>query len=160
MPDAGERRTVLSPWWRHATILVMVAGFSVLSVVTVLTYTNAPPIPGRVADEAGRFHDLIDAAEALDGGVSQAGSDRGARNERPGEGRDRQGDAKDGGDARAEVHGGETAISRRAARRVARILFRSRTSAVRTKGLIAGGADFSNAAASSRGTVGSLIAGS
>lgn len=44
----------LSPWWRHATILVMIAGFSVLSVITVLTYTNAPPIPERVANAAGR----------------------------------------------------------------------------------------------------------
>jgi nitric oxide reductase subunit B len=43
----------LSPWWRHATILVMIAGFSVLSAITVLTYTNAPPIPGRVTDTAG-----------------------------------------------------------------------------------------------------------
>jgi len=43
----------LSPWWRHATILVMIAGFSVLSVITVLTYTNAPPIPGRVTDTSG-----------------------------------------------------------------------------------------------------------
>jgi len=43
----------LSPWWRHATILVMIAGFSVLSLVTVLTYTNAPPIPGSVTDATG-----------------------------------------------------------------------------------------------------------
>jgi nitric oxide reductase subunit B len=31
----------------------MIAGFSVLSMITVLTYSNAPPIPGRVADAAG-----------------------------------------------------------------------------------------------------------
>jgi putative copper export protein len=37
--------TRLSPWWRHSIILVMIAGFSVLSLVTVLTYTNAPPVP-------------------------------------------------------------------------------------------------------------------
>jgi nitric oxide reductase subunit B len=43
----------LSPWWRHAVILVMAFGFSVLTLVTVLTYTNAPPIPVRVADPAG-----------------------------------------------------------------------------------------------------------
>ncbi len=43
----------LSPWWRHATVLVMIAGFSVLSMITVLTYTNAPPIPARVTDTAG-----------------------------------------------------------------------------------------------------------
>jgi nitric oxide reductase subunit B len=31
----------------------MIAGFSVLSIVTVLTYTNAPPIPEQVSDETG-----------------------------------------------------------------------------------------------------------
>ncbi len=43
----------LSPWWRHAVILVMVFGFSVLTLVTVLTYTNAPPVPARVEDATG-----------------------------------------------------------------------------------------------------------
>jgi nitric oxide reductase subunit B len=43
----------LSPWWRHGAILVMIAGFTVLSVITALTYTNAPPIPGRVVDSSG-----------------------------------------------------------------------------------------------------------
>ncbi len=32
----------------------MIFGFSVLTVVTVLTYTNAPPIPRQVVDPAGR----------------------------------------------------------------------------------------------------------
>jgi nitric oxide reductase subunit B len=49
--DASEKP--LSPWWRHAVILVMVFGFSLLTLVTVLTYTNAPPIPERVTDAAG-----------------------------------------------------------------------------------------------------------
>jgi nitric oxide reductase subunit B len=53
MSDSTSGGAKLSPWWRHATILVMIAGFSVLSVVTVLTYTNAPPIPGRVTDASG-----------------------------------------------------------------------------------------------------------
>ena len=43
----------LSPWWRHSVILVMIAGFSVLSLVTVLTYTNAPPIPEQAVDATG-----------------------------------------------------------------------------------------------------------
>ena len=43
----------LSPWWRHGAILAMIFGFSVLSIVTVQTYKNAPPIPARVLDEAG-----------------------------------------------------------------------------------------------------------
>ncbi len=49
-PDEPVR---LSPWWRHGAILVVIAGFSVLSLVTVLTYTNAPPIPARVTDASG-----------------------------------------------------------------------------------------------------------
>ncbi|HEX7487880.1 MAG TPA: hypothetical protein VF341_03195 [Anaeromyxobacteraceae bacterium] len=43
----------LSHWWRHGTLLVMMFGFTVLTVVTVLTYTNAPPIPMKVFDPAG-----------------------------------------------------------------------------------------------------------
>jgi nitric oxide reductase subunit B len=31
----------------------MIGGFSVLSFVTVLTYTNAPPIPEKAVDAAG-----------------------------------------------------------------------------------------------------------
>jgi nitric oxide reductase subunit B len=31
----------------------MIGGFSVLSLVTVLTYTNAPPIPQRAVDVTG-----------------------------------------------------------------------------------------------------------
>ncbi len=45
--------TSISPWWRHSAILVMIFGFSVLSFVTVLTYTNAPPIPEQVTDGTG-----------------------------------------------------------------------------------------------------------
>jgi len=48
-----DRPASLSPWWRHATILVMIFGFSVLTLVTVLTYTNAPPVPARVLDPGG-----------------------------------------------------------------------------------------------------------
>lgn len=45
----------LSPWWRHAVILVMIVGFSVLGIVTALTYSNAPPIPDKVLSEAGQI---------------------------------------------------------------------------------------------------------
>jgi nitric oxide reductase large subunit len=31
----------------------MIGGFSVLSFITILTYTNAPPIPERALDAAG-----------------------------------------------------------------------------------------------------------
>ena len=48
-PGSGR----LSPWWRHAAILVMIFGFTILTVVTVKTYNNAPPIPARVVDDSG-----------------------------------------------------------------------------------------------------------
>jgi nitric oxide reductase subunit B len=53
MSATGERGVLLSPWWRHGAILVMVVGFSVLSYVTFRTYRDAPPIPKRVTDQAG-----------------------------------------------------------------------------------------------------------
>ena len=53
MIDTSAGSTSLSPWWRHSAILVMIAGFSVLTIVTVLTYTNAPPIPEQVTDATG-----------------------------------------------------------------------------------------------------------
>ncbi|HET9596218.1 MAG TPA: nitric-oxide reductase large subunit [Anaeromyxobacteraceae bacterium] len=51
--QSGPGPQPLSPWWRHGTLLVMMFGFSVLTVVTVLTYTNAPPIPRQVVDPGG-----------------------------------------------------------------------------------------------------------
>ncbi len=53
MIATSTEATSISPWWRHSAILVMIGGFSVLSFVTVLTYTNAPPIPDQVTDGAG-----------------------------------------------------------------------------------------------------------
>jgi nitric oxide reductase subunit B len=58
----------LSPWWRHAAILVMIFGFTVLTIVTVKTYTNAPPIPDRVAgpsDETLFGRQEIEAGQAV-----------------------------------------------------------------------------------------------
>jgi nitric oxide reductase subunit B len=49
----GDSEAPLSPWWRHAVILVMIFGFAVLSVVTVKTYSDAPPVPERVTDPSG-----------------------------------------------------------------------------------------------------------
>jgi len=49
-PSSDSR---LSPWWRHAVVLVMAFGFTVLSVVTVKTYQDAPPVPARVTDFSG-----------------------------------------------------------------------------------------------------------
>ena len=61
----SEETPSLSPWWRHTIILVMIAGFSVLSYITYRTYTDAPPIPVRVEDASGRT--LFTSAEILRG---------------------------------------------------------------------------------------------
>src|SRR5450756_1018595 len=61
----SEAATSLSPWWRHSAILVMIAGFAVLSYITVRTYTDAPPIPARVVDGSGRT--LFTSADILRG---------------------------------------------------------------------------------------------
>ena len=55
----------LSPRWSHSIILVMVVGFSLLMAVTVLAYTNAPPIPDSVVDQSG--HVLITKTQILHG---------------------------------------------------------------------------------------------
>ncbi len=65
MIDTDMGAPSLSPWWRHGVILVMIFGFSALSIVTVLTYSNAPPIPDLVMDEAGTV--LFTGADVLSG---------------------------------------------------------------------------------------------
>ena len=54
MSQASTDSSRLSPWWRHAVILVMVFGFTILTVVTVKTYGGAPPIPERVTGTSGQ----------------------------------------------------------------------------------------------------------
>ncbi|MGA9750756.1 MAG: nitric-oxide reductase large subunit, partial [Acidobacteriota bacterium] len=53
MASVSENAKPLSPWWRHTAILVMIAGFSILSIVTMLSYKYAPPIPEKVVDGSG-----------------------------------------------------------------------------------------------------------
>ena len=65
MMHQSEETTSLSPWWRHSAILVMIAGFAVLSYITVRTYADAPPIPTRVEDGSGRT--LFTSADILRG---------------------------------------------------------------------------------------------
>jgi nitric oxide reductase subunit B len=43
----------LSPWWRRAVIITMLIGFSVLILVAVLAYRDAPPIPDKVVYASG-----------------------------------------------------------------------------------------------------------
>jgi len=46
--------TRLSPWWRHAVILVVIAGFTILIALAAKAYQDAPPIPERIVDPSGR----------------------------------------------------------------------------------------------------------
>ncbi len=48
--QAGEQ---LSPWWRQAVILVLLGGFSVLIWQAARTYSDAPPIPAKIASPSG-----------------------------------------------------------------------------------------------------------
>lgn len=43
----------LSPWWIRTILIVMVLGFTGLIAITMLSYSNAPPIPAQVVDEQG-----------------------------------------------------------------------------------------------------------
>ncbi len=54
MRDEGARSEGLSPWWRYGVVLVLIVGFAVLTWVGVRSYTDAPPIPLRVTDPAGK----------------------------------------------------------------------------------------------------------
>jgi nitric oxide reductase subunit B len=45
---------VLSPWWRRSVVAIIIGCFTVLIWVAVRSYTDAPPIPGRVVDASGR----------------------------------------------------------------------------------------------------------
>lgn len=51
----SESRTneTLSPWWRRASLLTMALGFAVLILLTTKVYTDAPPIPDKVAVSNG-----------------------------------------------------------------------------------------------------------
>lgn len=52
----------LSPLWRIITVLVMVAGFSILGFVTNMAYDNTPPIPKQVISADGQViftHDQV-----------------------------------------------------------------------------------------------------
>src|SRR5262245_562277 len=43
----------LSPWWKHAVVLIMAFGFTILIWRSVETYSDAPPIPQRAVTAAG-----------------------------------------------------------------------------------------------------------
>ena len=53
MPDDRHPPDTLSAWWRHATILLLVFGLTVLMWLAARTYSGGPPIPERVVDSTG-----------------------------------------------------------------------------------------------------------
>ncbi|HEX6769222.1 MAG TPA: nitric-oxide reductase large subunit, partial [Candidatus Binatia bacterium] len=53
MTDDSGTTESLSPWWRHAVILTMVVGFTILIWLSARTYQDAPPIPQRVVGTSG-----------------------------------------------------------------------------------------------------------
>ena len=65
MPDTEEKPERLSSWWRNSVILVVLAGFAVLSWVSVRSYTDAPPIPERAVNQAGET--IFTGGDIIDG---------------------------------------------------------------------------------------------
>jgi nitric oxide reductase subunit B len=51
--NTTQENKELSPWWRMTVLLILIAGFSVLIVLAILTYKNAPPIPDQVVGPSG-----------------------------------------------------------------------------------------------------------
>ncbi|HET8711651.1 MAG TPA: hypothetical protein VFM32_09755, partial [Spongiibacteraceae bacterium] len=49
----AQTHETLSPWWRRASVIVLVLGLAVLSLLTVMVYREAPPIPKRVVTADG-----------------------------------------------------------------------------------------------------------
>ena len=43
----------LSSWWKHAVILIMAVGFTVLIWLSVSSYRDAPPVPDKVVTVSG-----------------------------------------------------------------------------------------------------------
>ncbi len=48
-----EQKEELSPWWKHALLLTMMCGFTILIWISAKTYRDAPPIPDRVVTSSG-----------------------------------------------------------------------------------------------------------
>src|SRR6516162_3039727 len=79
MPEPGKRGLLISAGWAQAVIIVFCFGFIVLGLLAYRTYTGQPPIPGKVADSAGRVlftrSDIVAGQEAfLRNGLMEYGS--------------------------------------------------------------------------------------
>ncbi len=55
----------LSPWWKRAVLITMLIGFTVLILVAVLAYRDAPPIPDAIITSSGEV--LLTGGDILAG---------------------------------------------------------------------------------------------
>ncbi len=77
--SSGKRDLIISKGWFQAAILVFIFGFFVLGLLAYWTYTEKPPVPGRVVDAEGKLlftGDDITAGQQifLKNGLMQYGS--------------------------------------------------------------------------------------
>jgi len=52
MQTDKETSDVLSPWWKHSVVIIMIVGFTILIWLSVKTYSDSPPIPAKVSKKA------------------------------------------------------------------------------------------------------------
>ncbi len=65
MVAASKRELLVSKGWLQAVIVVLMFGFFVLGFLAYRTYTDEPPIPGRVSDPDG--HVIFTRADVVNG---------------------------------------------------------------------------------------------
>ncbi len=65
MHGTARASDALSPWWRHAVILVLIFGFAILTWLANRTYQDAPPIPEKIVDPGG---EILFAGEDIQAG--------------------------------------------------------------------------------------------
>lgn len=66
--SALQTPEALSPWWPRAVAIVMVLGFAVLILLSMMVYQNAPPIPARAVVPDGEVvftSDDVSAGQAV-----------------------------------------------------------------------------------------------
>jgi nitric oxide reductase subunit B len=55
MEKNSDSPETLSSWWRHAVIIIVVLGFTLLIWLAVRSYRDAPPVPDRVVSVSGEL---------------------------------------------------------------------------------------------------------
>jgi len=65
MEPANKIVEQLSPWWKRAVLITLLIGFSVLILVAVLAYRDAPPIPDAIITSSGEV--LLTGGDILAG---------------------------------------------------------------------------------------------